>query len=418
MRKKKFRLLASLMFFAFVGLLLLSAGCEAEVEDDVDDIVNDEEAVNDIDDDIADLEPIKIGALLDMTGPAADLGPLFKNGVEMALEEFNYEVAGRPVELIVEDSATDPPVALEMARKLVEVDGVDAIVGPLMGDAHLSIAPYLEGLDDPVIFTSLFNGLTATVEAGHRIQLIYPKLDRDDTYPLGTFAYEERGHETMVAVISDYAGGHAYMGGVIDGFEDAGGTVVQELLPSVGTTDFGPYIAAFEEADCVAFFLPNPAEVSSFISQYREFGIEMDLLATTVDGDLQEPVMEELGDRVVGMYGQAAYLPNIDTAVNNQWVEAMKGQHGVTPSGAEQNAYTMAKTILMGLEETGGDSSYEVLWPTILGLSYETPQGPLSFTPEGIAVTNVYIVQADYQEGSYFWEPVKIYEEVTPSADF
>jgi branched-chain amino acid transport system substrate-binding protein len=88
-------------------------------------------------------EEIKIGTILNLTGPIAFIGPLFKNGIEMALEEVNYTIGDRKIVLIPEDAAGDMNVCLEKAKKLVERDKVHIIIGPLMGDAHMAIAPYL-----------------------------------------------------------------------------------------------------------------------------------------------------------------------------------------------------------------------------------------------------------------------------------
>ncbi len=105
---------------------------------------------------------IKIGALLDFTGPVAELGPIFQVGIEAALEEVNYMVAGKKVELIIEDSATSVDTAVAKAKKLVEQDGVKIIIGPLMGDAHLALSPYCA--EKGVIITSLINGMWDTVK--------------------------------------------------------------------------------------------------------------------------------------------------------------------------------------------------------------------------------------------------------------
>ncbi|MBA7674260.1 hypothetical protein ES703_82468 [subsurface metagenome] len=61
----------------------------------------------------------------------------------------------------------------------------------------------------------------------------------------------------------------------------------------------------------------------------------------------------------------------------------------------------MTKVILAGLEATGGDDSFDVLWPAILALEIDTPQGPLSFSPEGVAITNMYVTQAEKVDGEY-----------------
>src|SRR5574341_919204 len=72
--------------------------------------------------------PIKIGALLPLTGALMNQGPHVRAGIQLALEHYGYEVAGRKVELIIEDSATDPTTALDKARKLVERDNVRMII--------------------------------------------------------------------------------------------------------------------------------------------------------------------------------------------------------------------------------------------------------------------------------------------------
>ena len=65
-------------------------------------------------------DPIKIGTILNLTGPIAFIGPLFKNGIVMALEEVDYTVGGRKIVLIPEDAAADMNVCLEKSKKLVK----------------------------------------------------------------------------------------------------------------------------------------------------------------------------------------------------------------------------------------------------------------------------------------------------------
>jgi branched-chain amino acid transport system substrate-binding protein len=352
-------------------------------------------------------KPIKIGALLDMTGPAAMLGPLFRDGIIMALEEVNYKVAGRPIKLIIEDSATDPTTALEKARKLVERDKVKIIIGPLMGDAHFAIDPYVA--KKKVLITTLYCGSLSLIKS--KRWLIYPTTLVGLTVPLGYYAYDA-GYRTMDMITSDYAGGHGFMKGVRMGFESKGGKVIQEIFVPVGTADFGPYLSTLKKADCVAYFVPNTAESARLITQYKEFGIKMPLLPTTLDGDIPEHVMKELGDKVIGLRGQAVYIWQREDPVNKKWVEAMKKRFGRMPGGIENNSYVLAKVILKGLQATGGDESYDKLWPEVLKVKINTPQGPLSFTPEGVAVTDGYIVEGKKINGRYVWDPIKVYHAV------
>ncbi|MCP8319546.1 MAG: ABC transporter substrate-binding protein, partial [archaeon] len=90
-------------------------------------------------------DKIKIGALMALTGPLGPMGVEIVKGVELAVDEANAQggVAGRQIELIVEDTATDPVTALEACRKLVEVDGVKVIVGPMASGEVAGMADYV-----------------------------------------------------------------------------------------------------------------------------------------------------------------------------------------------------------------------------------------------------------------------------------
>ncbi|MGH7278994.1 MAG: ABC transporter substrate-binding protein, partial [Candidatus Rokuibacteriota bacterium] len=79
----------------------------------------------------AQTAPFKIGALGPLTGGAAVIGIGEVNGIKLRLKQLNYEIAGRTIELIVEDDAGDPTTGLTKAQKLIERDQVDVFLGPL-----------------------------------------------------------------------------------------------------------------------------------------------------------------------------------------------------------------------------------------------------------------------------------------------
>jgi len=86
----------------------------------------------------------KVGSLMAFTGALAEFGPAINNGVMLAVDELNAAasaVLGGPiVELVTEDSATVPSVGVDRARKLVNTDGVIAIVGALSSGVTVSVA--------------------------------------------------------------------------------------------------------------------------------------------------------------------------------------------------------------------------------------------------------------------------------------
>ena len=60
------------------------------------------------------------GVLVPQTGAFAGLGADGVEGVKLAFEEINYEIAGRPVQLFFEDTAADPTLAVQKTQRLVE----------------------------------------------------------------------------------------------------------------------------------------------------------------------------------------------------------------------------------------------------------------------------------------------------------
>jgi branched-chain amino acid transport system substrate-binding protein len=346
-------------------------------------------------------EPIKIGAILDFTGPVADLGPKFKAGIELALEEAGYKVAGREIKLIVEDGATDVTTALDKFKKLADKDQVHICIGPLMGDAHLAIAPY--AAEKKVLITSLINGMYETIK--YKTYIIYPTTVDAQTYPFGQYAYQKLGYKSVITVGANYAGKIGYTNGFAKGFQDSGGTVVQQLWPPVGAPDYSPFISAIKKAEVVMYALEGPGPVSRFIYQYRQAGLKMPMVTITQDGDYTPEALKELGDIALGIKGEASYSWQINTPINQKFVKAIKAKTGKVPSCSEQNTYTLTKVILAGLKATNGDDSFSKLWPAVLKLKMDTPQGPLSFAPEGVAITDMYVTEAQKKDGEYVLSP-------------
>jgi branched-chain amino acid transport system substrate-binding protein len=80
----------------------------------------------------AGAEPIKVGALMSVTGPASFLGAPEARTLEMLVDELNQKggIAGRKLKLIVKDTGGDPAKAISFAKQLVDEEQVFAIIGP------------------------------------------------------------------------------------------------------------------------------------------------------------------------------------------------------------------------------------------------------------------------------------------------
>ena len=105
--------------------------------------------------------PVKIGVLATLEGPFAAGGADGMRGAELAIRERGGTVAGRKIEMIKASSDAKPDVAVNSARKLVEQDKVDILVGPLSGGEGIAVKDYSK-TQPQVTFINGSSGAQAT----------------------------------------------------------------------------------------------------------------------------------------------------------------------------------------------------------------------------------------------------------------
>ncbi len=110
-----------------------------------------------------DKEPIRIGFVGDLTGVSADLGEAGRNGVMLAIEQYNQAggVNGRHIELLARDTASRPETAVKSARELHDANVV-AVIGPMTSNMAEVLLPFHDAaqlvLLSPTVSTSKFAG--------------------------------------------------------------------------------------------------------------------------------------------------------------------------------------------------------------------------------------------------------------------
>ena len=108
--------------------------------------------------------PIKLGSIFSYTGPAAFLGDRMKRSVELFVEEANKKggLNGRRIELTLYDAGSESTKAVLAAKRLIEQDGVEAIVGDgNRSDIGLALIPSVQRAQVPLMSVS---GATSLVE--------------------------------------------------------------------------------------------------------------------------------------------------------------------------------------------------------------------------------------------------------------
>ncbi|MFL5664840.1 MAG: ABC transporter substrate-binding protein, partial [Ktedonobacteraceae bacterium] len=181
---------------------------------------------------------IRIGALATLSGAFAVDGQDALRGVKMAIAEFGGKIAGKTLTMVTESSDATPAVARDAARKLIEQDNADLMVGPLSGDEGLAVRDYAKTQPGKVFL----NGSSAAQDTTLRNPA--PNFFRFSTdgvqwmAGLGTYVYQTQGYKRVAVLAEDYSFPYSQVGGFMTEFCRAGGHVVKKFWVPIGTTDY------------------------------------------------------------------------------------------------------------------------------------------------------------------------------------
>jgi branched-chain amino acid transport system substrate-binding protein len=122
-------------------------------------------------------DPIKIGSILSVTGPAAFLGDPELKTLQMYVEDINKKggVLGRQLQLVHYDDGSDANKANGFAKRLIEDDNVDILVGGTTTGSTMSMAPLVEKAGIPFISLA---GAVVIVEPVKKFIFKTPHTDR------------------------------------------------------------------------------------------------------------------------------------------------------------------------------------------------------------------------------------------------
>jgi len=348
----------------------------------------------------AEKKPIKIGYLCPLTGTAAQSGKDQVNGFKMAINNVGKKAAGRPIEIIIEDSGGKPDVALSKARKLYVEDKVHMIAGPIFGHVCLGLAPYVNEEEIPLIACCAPDNFTQ--------RNVSPYIIRTSTtgsqlsHPFGEWTYKNLNVRKVVIMGMDYSYGHEVSGGFQRTFEESGGQVIQKIWTPLNVMDFAPYMAQIRR-DADAIFATYVGGLARrFAKQFKEAGLYGKMVVLANNTLTDESALNFMGDEALGYIGANNWSAVLDTPEAKKFVKEYNELYNVAqPSYFAEMAYDTANWIVKAIEIVKGnvedkaklfDAMRQVKLPN-------APRGPLELDKYNNVVQNVYIRKVEKVNG-------------------
>ena len=217
--------------------------------------------------------PVRVGFIAPFTGPFAQNGKDMWAGFRLYFEEIGMQAAGRPIQLISEDSWVEPAEALTKLRKLVESDQVHVASGGFLASTAYAIEPYVTAQKVPFVI-SVMSSDDVTQRKGSAWIVRVSWTSSQTTHPFGDYCYKTLGYRRVATMAPDFAFGYESLGGFQQVFEELGGKVAQKLWFPVVVSDFAPYLALLRRDIDAVFAVNSGAPAMRLLKQCADYGIE------------------------------------------------------------------------------------------------------------------------------------------------
>lgn len=241
-------------------LLLLTAGCTSPPND-----------------------PVKIGVVLPLSGPFQIYGEQGLKGAMLAVEQINAAggvLGGRPLELVIRDNQTNPTLAVQRSRELIQTDNVFALMGPVSSAARFAMSEVAEQHKTPLLYGIDYEGhhynrylINYSIVPEHYIWPVVPYLMKHSGDKYFIFGYDYIWPHHMAEEISRQVSKH---GGEIKGIE----------FTPFAVTDYTSVFVRLKEsgADNLMLILPGQ-DGFNFLSQMSAFDFEREIKTVAFAAD-------------------------------------------------------------------------------------------------------------------------------------
>jgi branched-chain amino acid transport system substrate-binding protein/urea transport system substrate-binding protein len=338
-------------------------------------------------------EPIKIGAVLPFSGGVELYGAQAKLGLDVAAAEINAAggILGRPVEIIYRDDGTRANIAAEAARKVVEEDGVLAVVGPITSQNLDAIVPVLASHKTPLLYATNYEGGMC-----NRYMFSFntvPNQELDSLLPYMTQTFG--GDYFLLGADRDWP--HRMFDIAEPVIAKLGGKVVGKQYTLGAEKDFTSLMdqVAASKAKVLLYALKGDG------MQFIPFAYNHGLFKTTTVAflGLTEADLKAFGGKGDNIYAAVPFVVASEDPKAKAFVARARAKAG--PDMAISNYVETHYNTLMAVKaalEKAGKVDKEALIDALEGLKFDSPGGPVTMGKNHHATLNMFLARTQGPE--------------------
>ncbi len=320
---------------------------------------------------------IKIGIVAPITGEAATFGSSTVNGATLYFDQVNAAggINGVMIKYFIEDDKGDPTEGANAYSKLIDQNGVCAIVGTVMSKVSLAGAPIAQGKGIPMISPTSTNP-AVTLVGDYIFRACF--IDPFQGFVAAKYAIDSVKAKTAAVL---YDAGNDYTKGLAEVFRDEftkmGGKIVAFESYASGTSDFNAQLVKIRAANPAVLFIPNYYNDAGLIAkQARAMGINAQFIGG--DGWDSPELFNIAGAAIEGgvFANHFSHESTVPAAV--AFVKAYEAKFGQKPDALAALAYEAAM-IMVDAIKRAGSANPTAIRDALKATNLETITGVVKF---------------------------------------
>ena len=335
-------------------------------------------------------DPVKIGFITSLSGPAGVIGKHMKDSVELALDHLGRKMGGLDVEVIYGDDQRKPDVGKQLADEMLKKHKVSFVSGIIWSNVMLAVAPTVTGAGTIMVGT---NAGPHELSGKMCNELYFTTSWQNDETPEAMGKHMQDGKLTDVYVMApNYAAGKDMVTGFKRYFK---GKIVDEVYTKLGQQDYQAEITALRAATPKAVFVFYPGDMGiQFLKQYAQAGLKDQIPLYSVY-TVDETTLPAVGDAALGNYEARYWSPDLKVEASQKYVADFKRKFGYTPSYYGAQSYDGILLIDSAVRAVKGDlSNKKGMVAAMRKADFKSTRGKFTYNVNHHPIENFYLLKA------------------------
>lgn len=363
-------------------------------------------------------DTIRIGVIAALSGPFANIGKPFEDGIKTYMQQYGDKVAGKKIEIVYrDDGGSNADLSKRAAQELITREKVNFLIGFSLTPSALAVAPIATQAKIPMI---VMNAVTTGITAKSPYMLRTSMTMQQMTEPFGTWSAANKVGK-VYTLVSDYSTGIDAEARFNKGFTAGGGKIVGSSRVPLANPDYSPFIQRVkdEKPDALFFFAPGAEDGTALLKAFSDKGLDKAGIKFLGVGDMtsDSPTLEALGDRALGAVTVLNYSTALDNPANKAFLAAYAAAlpKALPPTFVTVAAYDTMGMIYETVRKLNGAVTGDKAMQILSNMKWDSPRGPISIDPATRdIVQNMYIREVKKVNGKLINQPVGVLKDVSP----